>query len=79
MVGALRQSFGGLRAKALPGVPPQGLVSPFVENSQKSFWCPNGIQTDPASADFGKPFQVSYGYNFVVGGPGGITLVEITI
>ena len=56
----------------------KGTIAPFIESGQKTFQCPDGIQTDRTSPDYGRPFQVSYGFNFVVNGPGGITLVEIT-
>ena len=52
---------------------PAGLLWPFVEGNQKIFKCPNGI--DPAT---GQAFQVSYGMNYVNGGPNGKTLVELT-
>jgi len=54
------------------------LLAPFIESGQKIFQCPDGLQTDNTSPDYGKPFQVSYGFNFTTGGPGGMTLTEIT-
>jgi prepilin-type N-terminal cleavage/methylation domain-containing protein/prepilin-type processing-associated H-X9-DG protein len=61
-----------------------GLLWGFMEESQKSFLCPEGIDPNPANATFGQRFQVSYGYNFVKGapneptGPGGLTLGVIS-
>jgi prepilin-type processing-associated H-X9-DG protein/prepilin-type N-terminal cleavage/methylation domain-containing protein len=52
---------------------PAGLIWPYVEGNQKIFKCPTGI--DQAT---GKPFQVSYGMNYVNGGPNGKKLVELT-
>jgi prepilin-type N-terminal cleavage/methylation domain-containing protein/prepilin-type processing-associated H-X9-DG protein len=52
---------------------PAGLLWPFIEGNQKIFKCPNGI--DPVT---GQAFQVSYGMNYVSGGPNGKTLVELT-
>ncbi len=52
---------------------PAGLLWPFLEGNQKTFKCPNG--TDPVT---GTTFQVSYGMNYVNGGPNGKTLVELT-
>jgi prepilin-type N-terminal cleavage/methylation domain-containing protein/prepilin-type processing-associated H-X9-DG protein len=52
---------------------PAGLLWPFIEGNQKIFKCPNGI--DPAT---GREFQVSYGMNYVNGGPNGKKLVDLT-
>src|SRR5262249_15244085 len=50
---------------------PRGLLWPFIEQNQKIFKCPAGIDIQPGSATFGKTFQVSYGMNYVTGGPNG--------
>jgi prepilin-type N-terminal cleavage/methylation domain-containing protein/prepilin-type processing-associated H-X9-DG protein len=52
---------------------PAGLIWPYVEGTQKTFKCPNGI--DPTA---GGAFQVSYGMNYVNGGPNGKNIVELT-
>ncbi len=52
---------------------PAGLLWPYLEGNQKIFKCPTGV--DLAT---GQPFQVSYGMNYVNGGPNGKTLVELT-
>jgi prepilin-type N-terminal cleavage/methylation domain-containing protein/prepilin-type processing-associated H-X9-DG protein len=52
---------------------PAGLLWPYIEQNQKTFKCPNGI--DLAT---GQPFQCSYGMNYVNGGPNGKSLVYLT-
>lgn len=56
----------------------RGLIWPFVEQSRKIFKCPAGIDIQVGSATFGKEFQVSYGMNYVTGGPNGMTLTNLT-
>jgi prepilin-type N-terminal cleavage/methylation domain-containing protein/prepilin-type processing-associated H-X9-DG protein len=57
---------------------PRGLLWPFVEQNPAVFKCPTGIDVQPGSATFGKPFQVSYAMNYVTGGPNGRKLVDLT-
>src|SRR5947208_13138963 len=45
---------------------PAGLLWPFIEQNVAIFKCPKGF--DPLT---GRPFQVSYGMNYVSGGPNG--------
>jgi prepilin-type N-terminal cleavage/methylation domain-containing protein/prepilin-type processing-associated H-X9-DG protein len=52
---------------------PAGLIWNYLEGNQKIFKCPNGF--DPAT---GKPYQCSYGMNYVNGGPNGKTLGVLT-
>jgi prepilin-type N-terminal cleavage/methylation domain-containing protein/prepilin-type processing-associated H-X9-DG protein len=56
---------------------PRGLLWPFIEQNQKIFQCPMGYDIDPASATAGQQYQVSYGMNYVTGGPNGQTLVQL--
>jgi prepilin-type N-terminal cleavage/methylation domain-containing protein/prepilin-type processing-associated H-X9-DG protein len=56
---------------------PRGLLWPFVEQTQKIFKCPDGFDMDPASMTLGQSYQVSYGMNYVTGGPNGLRLIEI--
>jgi prepilin-type N-terminal cleavage/methylation domain-containing protein len=58
--------------------PSRALLWPFVEGNRKVFQCPEGIDTTPGSPSLGKRYQVSYGMNFVTGGPSGQTLSAIT-
>src|SRR5690349_19164660 len=43
---------------------PRGLLWPFIEQNQKVYKCPDGLDSDPASKTFGQAFQVSYGMNY---------------
>jgi prepilin-type N-terminal cleavage/methylation domain-containing protein/prepilin-type processing-associated H-X9-DG protein len=52
---------------------PAGLLWPYIEGNQKIFKCPNGFNASGAA------YQVSYGMNYINGGPNGKTLVELTI
>jgi prepilin-type processing-associated H-X9-DG protein len=52
---------------------PAGTLWPFIEGVQKIFKCPNGIDVTT-----GAVYQVSYGMNYVNGGPNGRSLVELT-
>jgi prepilin-type processing-associated H-X9-DG protein len=52
---------------------PAGLIWPFIEQNQAIFKCPDGF--DPATGQF---FQVSYGMNYVNGGPNGRKLTDLT-
>ena len=52
---------------------PAGLLWPFVEQNLATFKCPKGF--DPATD---QPFQVSYGMNYVNGGPNGRKLTDLT-
>ncbi|GBD37071.1 hypothetical protein HRbin36_02201 [bacterium HR36] len=57
---------------------PRGVLRPFIEQNQRIFKCPLGINMQPNSPIRGKPFQVSCGMNYVTGGPNGKTLGEIS-
>jgi prepilin-type N-terminal cleavage/methylation domain-containing protein/prepilin-type processing-associated H-X9-DG protein len=57
---------------------PKGLLWPFVEMNQQIFKCPDGFDMTVGSATFGQQFQVSYGMNYVTGGPNGKTLIQLT-
>src|SRR5205807_10627502 len=48
-----------------------------VEGNKKIFNCPDGIDTIPGSPTLGLPFQVSYGVNYVTGGPNGKRLLDL--
>jgi prepilin-type N-terminal cleavage/methylation domain-containing protein/prepilin-type processing-associated H-X9-DG protein len=53
---------------------PAGLLWPFVEQNVAVFKCPKGF--DPVT---GQAFQVSYGMNYVNGGPNGRRLTDLTL
>lgn len=52
--------------------PSRCFLWPYIEGNKKIFQCPEGI--DLAT---GKPFQVSYGMNYVTKGPGGLKLTDV--
>jgi prepilin-type N-terminal cleavage/methylation domain-containing protein/prepilin-type processing-associated H-X9-DG protein len=56
----------------------RGLLWPFIEQNQKVYKCPVGIDIQAGSATFGQAFQVSYGMNYTTGGPNGRHLGELT-
>jgi prepilin-type N-terminal cleavage/methylation domain-containing protein/prepilin-type processing-associated H-X9-DG protein len=56
----------------------KGLLWPYIEQVQSIFKCPLGYDQQPGSATFGKEFQVSYGMNYVTGGPNGRKLADLT-
>jgi prepilin-type N-terminal cleavage/methylation domain-containing protein/prepilin-type processing-associated H-X9-DG protein len=57
--------------------PTRSLLWRFVEGNKKIFKCPNGIDTTVGSATLGQTYQVSYGMNYVTGGPNGLPLVHL--
>jgi prepilin-type N-terminal cleavage/methylation domain-containing protein/prepilin-type processing-associated H-X9-DG protein len=56
---------------------PRGLLWPFIEQNDKVYKCPDGIDTDTTSMTFGQTYQASYGMNYVTGGPNGLRLIDI--
>lgn len=58
--------------------PTRALLWPFAEGNASIYKCPDGTDITPGSATFGQPFQVSYGMNYVTGGPNGRRIIEIT-
>jgi prepilin-type N-terminal cleavage/methylation domain-containing protein/prepilin-type processing-associated H-X9-DG protein len=70
--------LGSTPTQALDDNYPKGLLWPFVEMNQRIYKCPDGIDMTVGSATFGQEFQVSYGMNYVTGGPNGKTLIQLT-
>lgn len=58
--------------------PSRALLWPFVEGNKKVFQCPVGIDLTRGSPTEGKRYQVSYGMNYITGGPSGLRLGDIT-
>jgi prepilin-type N-terminal cleavage/methylation domain-containing protein/prepilin-type processing-associated H-X9-DG protein len=56
----------------------RGLLWPYVEQNQKVFKCPSGIDIQSGSTTFGQRFLVSYGMNYVSGGPHGQKMAVLT-
>ena len=55
----------------------RGMLWPFIEQNEAIFKCPMGIDMTLGSPTFGKQFQVSYGMNYVTGGPNGKRLTQL--
>jgi prepilin-type N-terminal cleavage/methylation domain-containing protein/prepilin-type processing-associated H-X9-DG protein len=51
--------------------PTRALLYRYVEGNAKMWQCPDGIDITPGSPTRGQIFQVSYGMNYVTGGPNG--------
>jgi prepilin-type N-terminal cleavage/methylation domain-containing protein/prepilin-type processing-associated H-X9-DG protein len=58
--------------------PTRALIWPFVEGNKNVFKCPNGYDPVPGSATQNQVYQVSYGMNYVTGGPNGKRLTDLT-
>lgn len=56
---------------------PRGSLWPYIEQNQSVFRCPDGFDMTQGSLTFGKTFQVSYGMNYVTGGPSGQRLTDL--
>jgi prepilin-type N-terminal cleavage/methylation domain-containing protein/prepilin-type processing-associated H-X9-DG protein len=69
---------GSTPTQALDDQYPRGLLWPYIEQNQQIFKCPNGIDMIPGSGSSGQVYQVSYGMNYVTGGPNGKKLVHLT-
>lgn len=57
--------------------PTRSLIWPFLEGNQNTFKCPDGMDEILGSPTLGLPYQVSYGMNYVTGGPNGKRLTDI--
>jgi prepilin-type N-terminal cleavage/methylation domain-containing protein/prepilin-type processing-associated H-X9-DG protein len=55
--------------------PTKALLWPYIEGNKKIFQCPDGIDIDPTSPTIGQRYQISYGMNYVTGGPNGRNLL----
>jgi prepilin-type N-terminal cleavage/methylation domain-containing protein/prepilin-type processing-associated H-X9-DG protein len=58
--------------------PSRALIWPFVEGNKKIFKCPDGKDLTAGSPTEGREYQVSYGMNYVTGGPNGKRLIDVT-
>jgi prepilin-type N-terminal cleavage/methylation domain-containing protein/prepilin-type processing-associated H-X9-DG protein len=69
----------GPAAAPLPDFDPtRAILWRYLEGNKQVFQCPDGIDIAPGSATYGQPFQVSYGMNYVTGGPNGRRLTDLT-
>jgi prepilin-type N-terminal cleavage/methylation domain-containing protein/prepilin-type processing-associated H-X9-DG protein len=57
--------------------PTRAFIWPFVEGTQAVFKCPDGIDLVVGSPTQGQVYQVSYGMNYVTGGPSGRRLTDM--
>lgn len=68
----------GATAAPMAGFDPTtALLWRFVEGNSNVFKCPDGIDATPGSATLGQAYQVSYGMNYVTGGPNGLPLTQV--
>jgi hypothetical protein len=58
--------------------PSRSLIWPYIEGNKQIFKCPEGYDLTPGSATLGQQYQVSYGMNYVTGGPNGKRLTDLT-
>lgn len=64
---------GSTPTKPLDDAYPRGFLWPYVEQNESIFKCPKGVDLATNQA-----YQVSYGMNYVSGGPNGKRLRELT-
>jgi prepilin-type N-terminal cleavage/methylation domain-containing protein/prepilin-type processing-associated H-X9-DG protein len=57
--------------------PTTALLWPFLEGNRKMFQCPEGFDMTIGSPTEGLHYQVSYGMNYVTGGPNGRRLIDL--
>ncbi len=58
--------------------PTKVLLWDYLDKNPKAYRCPNGTDMIRGSATFGRPVQISYALNGVLGGPIGMRLVNVT-
>ncbi len=56
----------------------RGSLWPYIEQNIQVYKCPKGFDDTPGSATFGQAYQVSYGMNYVTGGPNGRSIQDVT-
>ena len=56
----------------------RGSLWPYIEQNIKVYKCPKGIDDVPGSPSFGESYQVSYGMNYVTGGPNGRSILSVS-
>jgi prepilin-type N-terminal cleavage/methylation domain-containing protein/prepilin-type processing-associated H-X9-DG protein len=57
--------------------PTRALLWRFMEGNAQIYKCPDGIDSTPGSATVGQQYQVSYGMNYVTGGPNGLPIIQV--
>jgi prepilin-type N-terminal cleavage/methylation domain-containing protein/prepilin-type processing-associated H-X9-DG protein len=57
--------------------PTKSFIWPYVEGNAKVFLCPEGVDRDTSSDNYGQPLQLSYAVSGVNGGPTNARLAQI--
>jgi prepilin-type N-terminal cleavage/methylation domain-containing protein/prepilin-type processing-associated H-X9-DG protein len=57
--------------------PTTSLIWPYIEGNRNIFKCPDGVDRTQGSPTWGQTYQVSYGMNYVTGGPSGKRLTDM--
>ena len=55
----------------------RGSLWPYIEQNIRVYKCPKGIDDVPGSPTLGEAYQVSYGMNYVTGGPNGLAVADV--
>jgi prepilin-type N-terminal cleavage/methylation domain-containing protein/prepilin-type processing-associated H-X9-DG protein len=58
--------------------PSRSLIWPYIEGNKNVFQCPEGYDLTPGNPTQGQKYQISYGMNYVTGGPNGKRLADLT-
>jgi prepilin-type N-terminal cleavage/methylation domain-containing protein/prepilin-type processing-associated H-X9-DG protein len=64
--------------QALPDYVPTAIIFPFIEQSSRMFNCPQGIDRFRNTASSFEPFQISYAFTGITGGPEASRLTDMT-
>lgn len=56
----------------------RGSLWAYIEQNPKVYKCPKGVDDTPGSATLGQEYQVSYGMNYVTGGPNGLSVLAVS-
>jgi prepilin-type N-terminal cleavage/methylation domain-containing protein/prepilin-type processing-associated H-X9-DG protein len=69
---------GSTPTRALNDTFQRGSLWPYIEQNIKVYKCPKGYDDTPGSATLGEDYQVSYGMNYVTGGPNGRSILDVS-
>ncbi|MBN9524126.1 DUF1559 domain-containing protein [bacterium] len=56
----------------------RGSLWPYIEQNISVYKCPKGVDDTPGSPTLGEEYQVSYGMNYVTGGPNGRPVLDVS-
>ena len=68
---------GSTPTQVIDGNYQRGLLWPYIEHNPRVYRCPMGLDRQAGSPTFGRRFQVSYGMNYVTGGPNGLAITDV--